>query len=86
MTGLVCDVCGSAATVQTQDVKPGEPVKDADGNLWATWLPVQMHTYCDKHWEQPTGGPIPPPGAVTYWLSLGDMWMRHRRANEDGKV
>ena len=47
---VTCDLCDRPATQAWRPLKEGEPVKDEDGRLWATWMldgPPQFG--CDDH-------------------------------------
>jgi hypothetical protein len=46
----VCEVCGAPATILVQDLREGEPVQDAQGQLWATWTREgPVHRFCEAH-------------------------------------
>ena len=48
-----CEKCGAPATVELCDMREIEPVRAADGRLWAEFEVIGLHSFCDKHARPP---------------------------------
>lgn len=75
--GKPCEVCGLPATCINYDMTQGEPVRDTEGRLWATWDQGDAHYHCNDHAKKLEE--LMPPFAAGYVRLFMNTWNAHNR-------